>query len=68
MPYGKNRRNEIMNYLLEDPSRVIYVNKKWCLLLKYDIDLKYLLKKGKLVKNRESWGSKFSRITYLKLA
>lgn len=43
-PYGKERRAEMMQFLKAGGR--IWVNRKWQLHTKYDMDLKRLLKKG----------------------
>lgn len=51
MPYGKQRREAIIAHLRairNDSHNYIIVNKKYCLILKKDPDLKRLLKQGKL--------------------
>lgn len=51
MPYGKERREAILSHLRairNDPHNYIVINRKYCLILKKDPDLKLLLKQGKL--------------------
>lgn len=51
MPYGYKRRNAILQYLRAHEGtelNYIAINKKWCIILKRDPDLKRLLKQGKL--------------------
>lgn len=51
MPYGKERREAIIAHLRairDDVHNYIVINKKYCLILKKDPDLKRLLKQGKL--------------------
>lgn len=38
---------------LSFPDRKIYVNRKWCTLLRLDKDLQYLLKKNKIKLKRD---------------
>lgn len=44
LPYGADRRAGILAYLRREGK--IYVNRKWQLQTKHDMDLKRLLKKG----------------------
>lgn len=43
-PYGKERRAEMLKFL--NAGGRLWVNRKWQLQTKYDMDLKRLLKKG----------------------
>ena len=64
---GKIRRCHILKYLTLYES--LPINREYCLILKHDVDLRYLLK-GNLIKTiREpshSW-AKRSNYTYIKL-
>lgn len=65
MPYGKERREAILAHLRtirNDPHNYIVINKKYCLILKKDPDLKRLLKQGKLKMNKITFGG--DRCTY----
>lgn len=64
MPYGSLRRKAIAEYAMNSPYG-IHVNRKHCPQLKYDPDLKYMLKKGTLVRCREYRGGPHSRVTVL---
>lgn len=44
LPYGMERRKRLLAHLKEHGK--IYVNRKWQLQTKHDMDLKRLLKKG----------------------
>lgn len=51
MPYGYKRRNAIIQWLRankETGMDYIAINKKWCIILKRDPDLKRLLKQDRL--------------------
>jgi hypothetical protein len=52
-PYGKHRRQLIVEWFNNNPSGRLYVNCKYRPQLKDDTDLKYLIKKGFLVMQRE---------------
>ena len=52
MQPGVERRKAILKMLADDPGSYITVNRKYCPLLKYDRDLRYMLKKGQLVRVR----------------
>lgn len=65
MPYGKERREAIMDHLhaiRNEPHNYIVINKKYCLILKKDPDLKRLLKQGKLKMDKITYGG--DRCTY----
>lgn len=65
MPYGKERREAIMAHLRairNEPHNYIVINKKYCLILKKDPDLKRLLKQGKLKMDKITYGG--DRCTY----
>lgn len=51
MPYGKERRRLILE-ALDDPETYLAVNRQWCANLKYDVDLKRLLKENKIKRVR----------------
>jgi hypothetical protein len=51
MKQGVERRKMIIEYL-SSPGTNIMVNRKYCPLLKYDRDLRYMLKKGQLVRKK----------------
>lgn len=55
-PQGAERRKKILEYLASTPGNYIMVNRKYCPLLKYDRDLRYMLKKGQLVRSKEVRG------------
>lgn len=59
MPYGKERREAILSYLRairNNPHNYIVINRKYCLILKKDPDLKRLLKLGKLKMDKIGFG------------
>lgn len=60
MQPGAARRETLLAWMLEGRAtgdrRVVYVNRRHCLQLHQDADLRYLLKKGLLVRKRESGG------------
>lgn len=65
MPYGKERREAIMAHfhaIRNEPHNYIVINKKYCLILKKDPDLKRLLKQGKLKMDKITYGG--DRCTY----
>lgn len=65
MPYGKERREALMAHLhaiRNEPHNYIVINKKYCLILKKDPDLKRLLKQGKLKMDKITYGG--DRCTY----
>lgn len=59
MPYGSARRRMIEQYLLSAEPEKAYlpINKKYCLILKTDPDLKRMIKQGKL-RMEKRWNSK----------
>lgn len=44
--YGADRRKFIIDMMKKNPRGQIIVNRRYCPILKYDIDLAYLVKKG----------------------
>ena len=52
-PYGKNRRKIIMDWFNTNPNGRLYINCKYRPQLKDDTDLRYLIKKGFLIQQRE---------------
>lgn len=63
MAYGKDRRKFIVDWFNNNPNGRCYVNCKYRPQVKYDPDLKYLIRKGFLKVKRE--GTRTSRNTYL---
>lgn len=63
-PRGIERRKAILDFITMNGG--MHVNRSWCLCIKNDTDLKYLLKKGKIKTVRT--GLKSSRRTVLVLA
>ena len=55
MPFGRARRDALMAVIAEfhTSNLPFRVNKKNCPLLRYDNDLRYLMKKGYLVQSRD---------------
>lgn len=71
MPYGKERREAILSHLRairNDPRNYIVINKKYCLILKKDPDLKRLIKQGKLKTDKMAYGSNKCTYTILRLS
>jgi hypothetical protein len=67
LPYGKERRVRLLEYIRSTESKCMWVNGRYQVQVKQDTDLKYLLKKGILKQCRtEAWGNK--RQTYLMLS
>jgi hypothetical protein len=64
MNYGPTRRQVIAEYAMNAPWG-LHVNRKHCPQLKHDPDLKYMLKKGILVRQREYRGNPHCRVTVL---
>lgn len=65
MPYGKERREAILAHLRairNESHDYIVINKKYCLILKKDPDLKRLIKQGKLKMDKITFGG--NRCTY----
>lgn len=52
MPYGKERRKGIIQWIEDNPDRMLYVNNKYQFNTKKDQDLKKLIKSGKLKTGR----------------
>lgn len=66
MPQGIQRRKAIIQYMLMHPDLPISVNRKWCIQLNQDRDLRYMLKKGILTRTRTTT-SRTTRYTQLVL-
>lgn len=62
MNHGVERRKAIIDHILQS-SNGLCVNRKYCLQIDEDSDLKYLLKKGILTRDR--WGFRGTKNTYL---
>lgn len=60
---GVERRASILEFLEASPENRLLVNRRYCLIIKKDSDLKYLIKKGKLTMKRE--GCRMTRNSYL---
>jgi len=67
MQPGVKRREAILKMLASEPNNYIVVNRKYCPLLKFDRDLRYLLKKGKLVRSTVSGAGFRNTYTIVKL-
>lgn len=63
MNFGAERRTKLLYWFKEN---TLCVNRKWCILLKHDPDLRRMLKQGILKRTRE--GNFSTRNTYLSLA
>lgn len=63
--YGKVRREKLLWVIAQRDG--VHVNRRWCVQIWRDPDLKKLLKEGKIVQIREG-GHRTSRHTVLKLA
>ncbi len=60
---NSKRRAAIVKWFNENPDASICVNRKWCIQIKYDADLKFLVKTGFIKQVRR--GSPRSRYTFL---
>lgn len=60
---SSKRRELIKAVFNANPKAILYVNCKWCIQLKYDADLRKLMKSGFLKQIRN--GTKTSNHTYL---
>lgn len=63
MNFGAERREKLAKWF---KTNTLCVNRKWCILLKYDPDLRRMLKQGILKRTRE--GNFGTRNTFLSLA
>lgn len=65
MAPGAARRGVLLAWLLagraEGDDRRIFINRRWCIILKHDPDLQKLVKKGILVRQRVNSGPCFVR-------
>lgn len=62
MPFGKERRERLLSWLQTQTERMSWhiaygfiVNRKHQLIIKKDVDLQYLIKKGTLIQINKLW-------------
>ncbi len=64
MPFGVKRREMILEFL--EKVGAICINRRWCANLKYDSDIRYLLKKNLVLVGRYGAGGR-TRTSYIAL-
>lgn len=68
MSPGSERRRALVDYMKKNPDTSIYINRRYCIQLQNDNDLKQLLKKKILKRIRDQGFSMRSRYTRLVLS